>query len=554
MKKKILAFTMAGLMALSTFGCSGSTSKATNSITAEVTTISVMNPLKMTYNTEFSVARHCWDGLVKFDGDNKIIPAAAESWTPSDDGMKWTFKIRKGCKWVDNTGKEVADVTANDFVFGFKELMNPTNAAEYSSFALVFKNAQKYYDFVSGTSKEEVKFEDVGIKALDEYTLELELEDYLPYFEKYMKFEVLAPVNQEFYEKVGAEKYGTSPDTLLFNGPFYMSDWVTEDSVTVKKNPSWRDASNVSLEEIVFKKFVDANTKLNAYQGGELDIMDATGEQVSQLKDEGVEIHSYSGGYSYYAWMNTTDSSDFRSVNLRHAVSAALDRETIINTVYKNNNQVPPCYTYGIAGVNTDTFADAVVKELGGPLYSGSADVESAKKYLDAALKDLGYTDPSQIKLKIMTSESSQNEQLSQVIMEQIKKNLGITIENETLTITAWRERRNQLKFDFCVGGWGPDYDDPLTDLEVFEGSNGNNHTGYNNKEYNDLIAATKTEKDPVAREKIFIQCEQKLAEDLPLIPLYWRMEDFVVSKKVKEGYIRKPFQGYNLIYTKLAE
>lgn len=525
------------------------------SISAEVTTISVMNPILMTYNNEFSVARHGWDCLVKLDENNNITPAAAESWETSEDGLTWTFHLRQGCKWVDSTGAEIGDVTANDFVFAWQELLNPDNAAEYYTFATVFKNAQKYYDFKSGASTEEVTLDEVGIKAVDDYTLEIQLENNLPYFLQYVKFEVMSPIYQPFYEEVGADKYGTSPDTLAFNGPFYMTNWVTESSITMAKNPSWYNADAVSLEEINFVKYSDTNTKYNAFLGGELDIMDVTGEQRAAFEAEGYDVSSYVGGYSYFAWVNTTDTSDFRSVSLRHAVSEALDRKQLIDTVFKNDNEVPACLSLGISGVNTATFGEAVVADNGGqPLYQAAANPDAAKEYLAKALEELGYSDASQIKISLMTSEGTQNELLSQVIQEQVRQNLGIEISIEVLTITEWRARRNSLEFDFCVGGWGPDYNDPMTDLDLMLSGNGNNHTGYSNPDYDALIESTKTELDPVAREKIFIQCEYKIAEDLPVIPIYWRHEDYVASEKMSGGYLRLPFQAYNLIYTTLDE
>lgn len=525
------------------------------SISAEVTTISVMNPLLMTYNTEFSVARHGWDCLVKLDENNNIIPAAAESWESSEDGLKWTFNIRQGAKWVDSTGAEIGDVTAHDFVFAWSELLNPDNAAEYYQFATVFKNAQKYYDYKSGVSTEEVTLDQVGFKAVDDYTLEVELESYLPYFLQYVKFEVMSPVYEPFYTKVGADKYGTSPETLAFNGPFYMTEWVTENRVTMVKNPSWYDAANVSLEEINFLKFSDTNTRYNAFLGGELDVMDVTGEQRAAFEAEDYTVSSYVGGYSYYAWVNTTDTSDLRSVNLRHAFSEALDRRQLIDTVFKNDNEVPKCLSLGITGVETETFADAVVAANGGQsLYADHANPDKAKEYLAKALEELGYTDASQIKVSLMTSEGTQNELLSQVIQEQIRQNLGVEISIEVLTITEWRARRNSLEFDFCIGGWGPDYNDPMTDLELMFSTNGNNHTGYANADYDALIESTKVETDAKAREQIFVECEMKIAEDLPVIPIYWRHEDYVASEKMSGGYLRKPFQAYNLIYTTLDE
>ena len=595
MKKRLLSLAIAMTMAFSLAGCGGGQGTTTNttaqgsesagdtktdssttavssenpnagkglypgtsksgSISAYVTTLSVMNPLLMTYSNEFTVARHIWDCLVKLDADNNIIGAAAETWEESEDGLKWTFHLRKGCKWVDSTGKEVADVTANDFVFAWSELLNPDNAAEYYQFATVFKNAQKYYDYASGASSEAVTLDEVGFKAVDDYTLEIELENYLPYFLQYLKFEVMSPIYQPFYEEVGADQYGTSPEMLLYNGPFYMTKWVTENSVSVAKNPTWRDADNVELSEIDFVKFTDTNTAYNAFLGGELDILDVTGEQRTAFESEGYDVSSYVGGYSYFAWVNTTDTSDFKSKNLRLAFSEALDRQQLIDTVFKNDNEVPQSMALGISGVNTPTFADAVVAANGGKgLYDAAANPEKAKEYLAAALTDLGYTDASQIKVNLMTSEGTQNELLSQVIQEQIRQNLGVDVQIEVLTITEWRSRRNQLEFDFCVGGWGPDYNDPMTDLELFTSGNGNNHTGYANPEYDALIESTKTETDAAAREQLFVKAEQMIKEDQMVIPIYWKHEDYVASEKLLSGYVRKPFQAYNLIYTKLAK
>ena len=153
-----------------------------------------------------------------------------------------------------------------------------------------------------------------------------------------------------------------------------------------------------------------------------------------------------------------------------------------------------------------------------------------------------------------MTSEGTQNELLSQVVQEQLRKSLGLNVTIEVLTITEWRARRNSLDFDVCFGGWGPDYNDPMTDLDLMVSTNGNNHTGYASEEYDALIESTKTERDAAAREQIFVQAEMKLAEEMPVIPVYWRHEDYAVSEKLVEGYARKPFQAYNFIYTKLAD
>ena len=520
-------------------------------ISVECSTMSVMNPILMTYNTEFSISLHVWDCLVKLDTQNNLVAGAAESWESSEDGMKWTFKIREGGKWVNSAGEVVGDVTAHDFVFAWSELLNPTNAAKYYYFATIFKNAQAYYDYLSGVEgAEEVTLDQVGFRAVDDYTLEIELENYLPYLLQYLKFEVLTPIYQPFYEEVGAENYGTSPETLLYNGPFYMTDWVPEYTITTVRNPNWWNAENVTLEKINWVKM-----RYYAFLGGEMDIVNLTGEQRAALEARGFTPSAYVGGYSYYFWVNTLETSDMRSLNLRKAVEAAIDRQQLIDTVFKNDNKAPDAFSFGISGVAAPTFAEVVVEANGGePLYSANADPEKAKEYLAAALEELGYSDASEVKLSIMTSAGTQNELFSKVVQKQLRQTLGLEVDIEILTSTEWRARLNAKEFDICHGGWGPNYNDPMTKLDLFESTGGNNHTGYANPEYDALLDAARQEVDPVAREQIFVQLEFMLKEDLPIIPLYWCYEDYAVSEKLVSGYARMPFQGYNLIYTRLAD
>ena len=541
-----------------------------DSITVECSTMSVRNTIKMTYNTELSIARHCYDTLVKLDAENNIVGAAAESWesAPNAAGEKdmvWTFHLRPGAKWVDSTGAVIGDLKASDFVFAWKELLNPDNAAEYYAFAAIFKNAQAYYDYKSGKEgAPEVKWEDVGVKALDDNTIQFELEVYLPYLLQYLKFEVLSPICEEFYNKVGTDAYGTAPDKMAYSGAFYMTNWLTDNSITVVKNPNWWDAASVKLNKIVFVKYSDSNTKYNAFLGDEVDIIDITGEQRQMFSAEGYGVSSYIGGYSYYFQINTLENganekypeakkSDMRSKSLRKAISCALDRRQIIDTVFKNDNEPAQSFALGITGVNTPTFAEAVVKENGAPLYSETADAAKAQEYLAEALKELGYTDASQIDIALMTSEGTQNELLSQVVQEQLRKVLGIEAKIDVLTITEARSRRNKLNYDMFMGGWGPDYNDPMTDLDLWTSENGNNHTGYASAKYDALIEATKTETDAAAREKLFVQAEQLIAEDMFIIPVYWRHEDYVASEKIASGAVRRSFQGYYLTYTTLA-
>ena len=520
-------------------------------ITIQCNTQDQMNPIKQTYSNEFSINRHIWDGLVKLSpDDNAIVPAAAESWESSEDGMVWTFKLREGAKWVDSTGAVVADVTANDFVFAWSELLNPANACEYAYFGYTFKNGEK---FANG----ECTLDEVGFKAVDDYTLVCELENYIPYFLPYISFEVMAPIYEPFYTEVGADNYGTAPDKLLFNGAFYMTEYVLENHITTLRNPAWYNADQVELQKITWIKQTDTNALLNAFMGGEIDVIDLTeGSMRQSLEAMGYKPLNYSGGFSYFFWANCAPDTgrDIANKNLRKAISYALDRTALINTVYQNDNVPTPNFAAEITGVNTPSFSEVVLAANGGePLYNATANVEKAQEYLALALEELGKT-VDQIDVTIMINDSTVNALNAQVVQEQIRQTLGIEMKTETFVSAEWRARRNAHDFDLGHGGWGPDYNDPMTDMDLFETGGGNNHGQYSNPEYDALLAQARTETDMAAREQLFVQMEQIIAEDQVIIPTYWGYDDYAVSEKIASGFNRLPFQAINFIYTKLAQ
>ncbi len=530
-------------------------------IYVDAATQDIMDPIKQSYSNEFSINRHIWDCLVKLSvDDNSIVPAAAESWESSEDGMTWTFHLRPGMKWVDSTGAVIGDVTANDFVFAWSELLNPANACSYANYGEVFKNGKAYYDYASGVEgAPEVTLDQVGFHAVDDLTLVCELENYLPYFLQYVKFEVMAPIYEPFYTEVGADNYGTTPENLAFNGAFYMTEYVLEDHVTVVRNPEWWDADNVEVQKIVFKKFTDSNAKLNAFLGGEMDVIDlADGTQRATVRAYGYDTPSYAGGYSFFFWSNCDPNSgrDISNVNLRKAISAAIDRTELVNTVYKNDNLPSPSIAFGINGLTNPngSFGDAVLAANNGePLYSATSEPEKAQEYLAAALEELGKT-ADQIDITIMVSEGTTNELVAQVVQEQIRKTLGIEMKAEILTQAEWRARRKAHDFDICHGGWGPDYNDPMTDMDLFETGGGNNHCAYSNPEYDELLAKARVELDTATREQLFVQMEQIVARDAVVIPTFWQYVDYAVSEKIAGGYNRFPFQDLNFIYAKLAD
>ena len=508
------------------------------------TEVQSLDPQVATDGTSFEVIADYTDGLMQMDADGAAVPAMAETYDISEDGKTYTFHLRDA-KWSNGEA-----VTAADFVFGWQRAVDPATASEYSYMLSDIGQVVNAAEIIAG----EKPVTDLGVTAVDDKTLEVQLNVPVSYFLSLMYFPTFYPVNEAFYNTC-ADTFGTSPETVLSNGAFVLTDYQpAATAFAMEKNPDYYDADKIALDGLAYQVIKDSQQALMSYQTGTLDITLLNGEQVDQVKDD-PEFTSVGAGYLWYISPNIDAVPDLANLNLRKAISAALDREQIIATVYKNDNEPSPCLAYGISGVNTETFGEAVVAANGGnPLYAPTADLDSAKEYLAKALEELGYKDASEVSLCLMTSEGTQNELLSQVVQEQLRKNLGLNVTIEVLTITEWRARRNSLDFDVCFGGWGPDYNDPMTDLDLMMSTNGNNHTGYADADYDALIESTKTERDAAAREQIFVQAEMKLAEDMPVIPVYWRHEDYAASEKLVEGYARKPFQAYNFIYTKLAD
>ena len=422
--------------------------------------------------------------------------------------------------------------------------MNADVASDYAYFLYFIKNAEKYFNG-------EVTWDEVGVKVVDDYTLEVTLEQPTPYALFLFSFGTLAPINQRFYEAVGADLYSTEAQYFCTNGPFALTEWSHNDKIVMQKNDAWHGAADVEVEEIDWKIIADANAALSSFLAGDLDMVGlGTGELIKQATAAGATIQSYTDGSAFYIYFNNNDKY-LSNVNLRRALFNAIDEQKEIDTVWQNDNEPMTSFTApGVSAADGTPFAGKV-----GELYAPSRDQEKAKESLATALSELGCTvDDLSAHLSIDCGDSPTAIAEASFYQEQWRQVLGIEVAVNSMITKQGSQNRKTGNYVMSITGWGPDYNDPMTDLDLWTTGNGNNHTGYANPEYDALIDSTKVETDPVAREKIFVQCEFMIKEDLPIIPIYWRHEDYAVSEKMAEGYARLPFQSYNLIYTKLAE
>lgn len=497
-----------------------------------------LNTLTSTYAIEFSLFKHMYENLVTLDDDDNTAPGAAESWDYDEDTLTYTFHLRKDGVWTNGD-----PVTAKDFEFAWSQALNPDVASDYAYFLYFIKNAEKYFNG-------EVTWDEVGVKVVDDYTLEVTMEQPTPYALFLFSFGTLAPINQRFYEAVGADLYSTEAQYFCTNGPFALTEWSHNDKIVMQKNDAWHGAADVEVEEIDWKIITDSNAALSSFLAGDLDMVGlGTGELIKQAEAAGATIQSYTDGSAFYIYFNNNDQY-LSNVNLRRALFNAIDAQKEIDTVWQNDNEPMTSFTApGVAAADGTSFAGKV-----GELYAPSRDQEKAKEYLATALSELGCTvDDLSAHLSIDCGDSATAIAEASFYQEQWRQVLGIEVTVNSMITKQGSQNRKTGNYVMSVTGWGPDYNDPNTFLDLWVTDGGNNQTGFSNERYDELIDLAATETDLEKRESYFIECEQIIADQLPIGPAYWRAPSYACSDKIKGGMHRSTFQDINAVYVKLS-
>ena len=497
-----------------------------------------LNTLTSTYAIEFSLFKHMYENLVTLDDDDNTVPGAAESWDYDEDTLTYTFHLRKDGVWTNGD-----PVTAKDFEFAWSQALNPDVASDYAYFLYFIKNAEKYFNG-------EVTWDEVGVKVVDDYTLEVTMEQPTPYALFLFSFGTLAPINQRFYEAVGADLYSTEAQYFCTNGPFALTEWSHNDKIVMQKNDAWHGAADVEVEEIDWKIITDANAALSSFLAGDLDMVGlGTGELIKQATAAGATIQSYTDGTSFYIYFNNNDQY-LSNVNLRRALFNAIDEQKEIDTVWQNDNEPMTSFTApGVSATDGTSFAGKV-----GELYAPSRDQEKAKEYLATALSELGCTvDELSAHLSIDCGDSATSIAEASFYQEQWRQVLGIEVAVNSMITKQGSQNRKTGNYVMSITGWGPDYNDPNTFLDLWVTDGGNNQTGFSNERYDELIDLAAKETDLEKRESYFIECEQIIADQLPIGPAFWRAPSYACSDKIKGGMHRSTFQDINAVYVKLS-
>ena len=504
-----------------------------------------LNTLLATYAYDFTPINAMIECLYRDDENDVPQPAGAETVDISDDKLVYTFHLREDATWSNGD-----PVVATDYEFAWQQALNPEVASDYAYMLYFIHNAEPYFNG-------EVEWSEVGVKVIDDYTLEVTLDNPLPYATDLFAFPTLAPINQKFYEEVGADKYATDAEYFCCNGMYELTEWSHNSQIVFQKREDYWNADAVGPDEIVYKIITDSQAGLNSYLSREIDYTDLdSGEVVQQAEAAGFEVGVKPARSSYYLIVNTED--EFMSnQNLRLALAYSIDKQALIDTVYQNDNQPMTSFTppaiYGAAGADGPTFQEALLEERG-EMYPGSGDLEKAQEYLQAALEELGCT-VDELNLSIDCADDSLRRNCATFLQEQWRQNLGI----ENIAVNSMQTKQvsaNRQSGDYCMslGGWSPDYNDAINFLDLWVTDGGNNDSFWSNEEYDNLIAQATAEADEEVRQQYLFDAEEILAAEMPVIPLYWQCQNYSYNKdKIVDGAIITANQT-TFYYATLAE
>ena len=501
-----------------------------------------LNTLLATYAYDFTPINAMIECLYRDDENDVPQPAGAETVDISDDKLVYTFHLREDATWSNGD-----PVVATDYEFAWQQALNPKVASDYAYMLYFIHNAEPYFNG-------EVEWSEVGVKVIDDYTLEVTLDNPLPYATDLFAFPTLAPINQKFYEEVGADKYATDAEYFCCNGMYELTEWSHNSQIVFQKREEYWNADAVGPDEIVYKIITDSQAGLNSYLSREIDYTDLdSGEVVQQAEAAGFEVGVKPARSSYYLIVNTED--EFMSnQNLRLALAYSIDKQALVDTVYQNDNQPMTSFTPpAIMGANDSSFQEALLGERG-EMYPASGDLEKAQEYLQAALEELGCT-VDELNLSIDCADDSLRRNCATFLQEQWRQNLGI----ENITVNSMQTKQvsaNRQSGDYCMslGGWSPDYNDAINFLDLWVTDGGNNDSFWSNEEYDNLIAQATAEADVEVRQQYLFDAEEILAAEMPIIPLYWQCQNYSYNKdKIVDGAIITANQT-TFYYATLAE
>ncbi|MBS3975248.1 MAG: peptide ABC transporter substrate-binding protein [Syntrophomonadaceae bacterium] len=461
-----------------------------------------LDPAKASGKPEMTVLAALFDGLVRYNKNNELIKGSgmAVDWTVSPDGLKYVFKLRQDAKWSNGD-----PVTANDFEFAWKRLLAPETGAEYAYQLFYLKNGQKYHEG-------KVTADQVGVRAINSYTLEVELEFPTPYFIALTATTNLVPLNRKVVE--ANPDWHSAVETYVSNGPFSLASWQHHQRLVLKKNPTYWDASSVNLDKLIITMVESRDTELIMFQNNEIDIGENPPlQEMRRLISEGVATVTTDPSTYYYIF--NTAKPPFNDVRVRKALAYAIDRKAITENVLQAGQKPALAFVpYGFS----DGGPGKDFRKIGGNYFKDN-DVSKAR----ALLAEAGYPGGAgfpEIEFLYNTNES--HKKIAEAIAHMWKENLGIRVRLINQEWGVYLNNRFQGNFQLTWSGWGPDYPDPMTFLNVYVSDGGHNETNWGSPQYDELINRARKSGNNIERFAYMHEAEKILMDEMPIMPIYF--------------------------------
>lgn len=488
-----------------------------------------MDSSMATDQVSFNVFNQVMEGLYTLDKDDKAVPGVAEGEPEkSKDGKTWTIKLRKDAKWSNGD-----PVTAKDFEYAWKRTIDPKTGAEYAYIYADLKNANK---IMEGKAKPD----ELGVKAIDDNTLEIQLETNVPYFQELLAFGSFLPQNEKFVKEKG-DKYGTTKDDTLYNGPFVLNEWNTEKNFQLTPNKEYWDKDKVKLKEVNYQIVKETQTALNLYTTGKIDAVGLNAENVDKYKNDAKYKDQFStelDASTYFVRINQSKNKDLQNKNMRLALAKAIDKDKYVKTLLNNGSiaidtLMPKEFVKGPDGKD---YIDGVKSPL-------NYDKNEAKKYYEKAKKELG---KDKFTFEFLTYDADTSKKDAEYVKEQLETNLpGVTLKVKQQPFKQKLALESKKNYELSFAGWGPDYPDPMTFIDMFVTDGPHNQMDWSNKDFDKMVKDAKGPllEDTEKRWTTLQEAETLFLEDAAIIPMYQRGTARLRQPYIK-NYVTHKFAG----------
>ena len=516
MKKLFLLFIMMILISCGGAGKESSSSGNTKIIVNETAEPKSIDPGLLTDQSGIAVNSLVSEGLTRQGKDGTPEPGLAEKWDVSEDGLTWTFHLRENIKW--SSGEPV---TADDFKFAWLRVLEPATASEYAYMLHYIKGGQAYNE---GKGKKE----DVGINVIDSRTLEVKLERPTAYFASLAASPTYAPIREKFFDEKG-KNFALEADAMEYSGPYKIKNWKHDSNFIMVKNENYWNKDHIKIDEVEMVLVADSTAELNAFNNGEIELIRLTAEQYKRYEKD-PRVNVFRNNSVWYLEYNM-ENKFLANKKIRQALTLAVDKEEMANTIVKGTGEA----AYGIVPTGFPGESKTFREENGDsyPKYNP----EEAKRLYKEGLAELGVTELPELSLII--NEAGNNKKIAEYVQEKIRTNLGANIRIEPIPFKERMARLQQKNFEIVLSGWGSDYADPMTYIDLFVTNGGNNHSSYSNPKYDELIKTANNSSDNKVRMQAMRDAEKILGDDMPVGVMLYSTRVIMLNPKIKNVYFK---------------